>query len=197
MICGAWNPKKICPPHLSAVATLHWEIQKVIFNNTRRHSDYWRNKTNCNRHCDLAHDIWKISPHYVAGFHLPKIINIGKFWHSYSKNKKENIFLGHNVHVYVMAFIYSPYSHQIAYIWSYVTTKTSLLSRSIPDKTIRWSNWHLYESFLVTLAASSEKRNVTVWRPSVRLSACLSPWCAKRKFRSFCPRAEIKLFYCA
>jgi len=61
------NPEKIwrknltdCPPHLSDVATVPWEIQKVIFNSII-HTYFWlftlsHKKTICN---PLAHPTWK------------------------------------------------------------------------------------------------------------------------------------------
>jgi len=51
---------QICPPHLSDVATLPWEIQKVIFNSIS-HTYFWlftlsQKKTNCN---PLTYPTWK------------------------------------------------------------------------------------------------------------------------------------------
>ena len=51
---------QVCPPHLSDVATLPWDIQKIIFN-CIIHTYFWlfmlsQKKTNCN---PLAHPAWK------------------------------------------------------------------------------------------------------------------------------------------
>ena len=63
MIFGMLKPEKIwhenlqiCPPHLTDVATLPWEIKKVIFDSII-HTYFWllalsQKKTNCNA---LAH----------------------------------------------------------------------------------------------------------------------------------------------
>jgi len=65
---GTLNHEKIwhenltdCPPHLSDVATVPWEIQNVIFNSIIYTWYFWlfklsHKKTICNQ---LAHFIWK------------------------------------------------------------------------------------------------------------------------------------------
>ena len=61
------NSLYICPPHLYTVATLPWEIQKVIFNSIIY--AYFRlfassqKKTNC---YSLIHHTWKMSPQYLV-----------------------------------------------------------------------------------------------------------------------------------
>jgi len=57
---------QICPP----VRCSHFILgnPKMSFSTTLiRISDYLRqNKTNCNRDCEVAHHIWKMSPHYLV-----------------------------------------------------------------------------------------------------------------------------------
>jgi len=67
MVFGTLSPEKkfdmkilqICPPHLSDVATLSWEIQKIVFSSII-HTYFWlltlsQKKINCN---PLAHSTW-------------------------------------------------------------------------------------------------------------------------------------------
>ena len=76
---------QICPPHMSSVATLPWEIQKVIFNSII-HTYFGlfllsQKKTNCN---PLAHTTWKChhTNLWIAKlFHLTKdLLHSFKCW---------------------------------------------------------------------------------------------------------------------
>ena len=60
----------ICTPHLYTVATLPWEIQKVIFPQYYSYIYFKlftlsQKKTNC---YPLIHHTWKMSPHYLVQY---------------------------------------------------------------------------------------------------------------------------------
>ena len=77
MIFGTWNPAKIwhenltgCPPHLSDVATLPWEIQKEYFQQCQR-MGYFKCQCGCGVVClqcsrlasfTINTPLWKINP---------------------------------------------------------------------------------------------------------------------------------------
>ena len=74
----SWNPEKICDLKVlylptSPLICSHFTLgnpKKSFFSNIV-HTHFWlktlsQNKTNCNRDCELAHDTWKLSLHYLV-----------------------------------------------------------------------------------------------------------------------------------
>ena len=91
MIFVTWNPEKIwhesftdCPPHLSFVATVPWEIQQsfstVLFIHTSDYLCYLTKKTIYN---PLAHPTWKC---HHTNFWIAKLFHLtGGFLHSFKR----------------------------------------------------------------------------------------------------------------